>query len=98
MNPYYNNIVISGIENNECILASVDMYGNYIKKDYITTGFSKHFGLSLIANDWNPNCSMKEAKDVIRRCFEVIYMRDCHSIDQIQFGTITNEGAFIEQP
>ena len=58
MNPYYNNIVISGIEDNECILASVDLYGNLIKKDYVATGFSKHFGTALIANEWNPNCTI----------------------------------------
>ena len=94
-NPYYNTTVIAGFEDNESILASVDLYGNYIKKDYIVTGFAKHFGLSLIANDWNPNCTAEEAKNVIRRCFEVIYMRDCHSIDQVQLATVTKEGARV---
>ena len=50
MNPYYNNFVIAGYENNQSFLASVDLYGNYIKKDFVVTGFAKHFGLALIAN------------------------------------------------
>lgn len=50
MNPYFNSIVIAGYEQNESVLASVDLYGNYIKKDYVVTGFAKHFGLALIAN------------------------------------------------
>ena len=62
------------------------------------TGFAKHFGLSLIANDWNPDCTAEEAKNVIRRCFEVIYMRDCHSLDQVQLATVTKDGARVENP
>ena len=55
MNPYYNNIVIAGFDKNEPYLGSVDLYGNFIVKDYVVTGFSKHYGLALIANEWNPN-------------------------------------------
>ena len=54
MNPYFNNIAIAGYENGESYLASVDLYGTFIKKDYVVTGFAKHFGLSLIANEWTP--------------------------------------------
>ena len=50
MNPYYNNILIAGYENTGSFLASVDLYGNYIVKDYVVAGFAKHFGLALIAN------------------------------------------------
>lgn len=62
------------------------------------TGFAKHFGLALIANEWNPKCSLEEARSIIRRAFEVIYMRDCHSIDQIQMATVTRDGARVENP
>ena len=46
-NPYYNNFVIAGYENGEAHLAMVDLYGTYLTRDYVTAGFSKHFGLSL---------------------------------------------------
>ena len=91
-NPYYNSTVIAGYKDNEAVLASVDLFGTLIKKDYVVTGFAKHFGLALIANDWNQNMTMEESKNVIRRAFEVIYMRDCLSLDQIQFSTITKDG------
>ena len=42
--------MLAGYENNEAYLASVDLYGSLIKKDYVVTGFAKHFGLALIAN------------------------------------------------
>jgi len=50
MNPYYNSIVIAGFKGEESVLASVDLFGTLIKKDFIVTGFAKHFGLALIAN------------------------------------------------
>ena len=56
-NPYYNSTVIAGHENGQPVLASVDLFGTLIKKDYVVTGFAKHFGLALIANEWNPDLS-----------------------------------------
>ena len=50
MNPYYNNIVVAGYEQDLAFLGSVDLYGNFIVKDYVVAGFAKHFGLALIAN------------------------------------------------
>ena len=97
-NPYYNSTVIAGFENGEASLASVDIFGTLIKKDYVVTGFAKHFGLALIANHWNANISAEECKGLLKKCFEVIYLRDCHSIDQIQFATVTKNGVDIESP
>lgn len=68
-NPYYNSTVIAGYENGETSLASVDIHGTLIKKDYVVTGFAKHFGLALIANNWKPTISADECKDILRKCF-----------------------------
>lgn len=80
-NPYYNTFVIGGFENGKSYLSSVDVYGTHIAKDYVCCGFSKYFGLALIANDWNPNCSAEECRQILHKCFTVIYERDCHSVD-----------------
>lgn len=97
-NPYYNNFIIAGIENGQAHLSSIDLYGNHIVKDYICAGFSKYFGLALIANEWNPTKSLEETKAIIHRCFTVLYERDCHSVDQLQFATVTHEGIKILPP
>lgn len=97
-NPYYNSTVIAGHENGEAVLASVDLFGTLIKKDYVVTGFAKHFGMALIANEWNPDLSAEECKQILKKCFEVIYLRVCHSLDQIQFAVISKEGVDIEAP
>jgi len=69
MNPYYNSTVIAGFKGEESVLASVDLFGTLIKKDFVVTGFAKHFGLALIANEWRPDLSAEECKTVIRRAF-----------------------------
>lgn len=69
-----------------------------IKKDYIATGFAKHFGLALIANEWNPEKTADECREIIRKCFTVIYLRDCHSIENIQISTVTKDGVNIFEP
>ena len=79
-------------------MASVDIFGTLIKKDYVVTGFAKHFGLALIANHWKADSSEVECKEILKKAFEVIYVRDCHSIDQIQFTTVTKDGVNIESP
>lgn len=52
-NPFYNNFVVAGFENGKAYLSSIDLFGTHIKKDWVTAGFSKYFGLALIANHWN---------------------------------------------
>ena len=53
-NPYFNNFVIAGFEDGKAHLASVDLYGSYIQNNYVALGFAKHFGLAILANEWNP--------------------------------------------
>jgi 20S proteasome subunit beta 7 len=97
-NPYYNNFVVAGYEDGKAHLSSIDMYGTHIKKDFITAGFAKYFGLASIATLWNPELSLEECKKIIHLCFMVIYERDCHSVDQVQFTTVTEKGVEIFAP
>jgi 20S proteasome subunit beta 7 len=94
-NPYFNSFVVAGFENGQSHLASVDMYGSYIKNNHIALGFAKHFGLALIANEWNPDMTYEECKVVLKKCFSIIYMRVCHSIDSVQFTFVGKDGVKI---
>ena len=98
MNPYFNNVVVAGYDNDQSFLGSVDLYGNFIVKDYVVAGFAKHFGLALIANNWDPTKTFEECQNILRGCFQVIYQRDCHSVDQIQFAHIGPDGVKIHAP
>lgn len=57
-NPFYNNFVVAGYENGKPFLSSIDLFGTHIRKDYVAAGFSKYFGLAILANNWNPDKSI----------------------------------------
>ena len=97
-NPLYNNFVVAGFEKGESYLASIDPFGTHIVKDFVTAGFSKYFGLSLIANEWNPALPAADCRRILHQCFTVIYERDCKSIDQVQFALVTEEGVKVMEP
>ena len=97
-NPFYNNFVFAGYKDGQPHLSSVDLFGTHITQDYVTAGFSKYFGLALLANQWNPQTPIEEAKKILHKCFTVIYQRDCRSLDQVQFATVTERGVEIGQP
>ena len=97
-NPYYNNFVVAGFENGQAYLSSIDLFGTHIKKDWVAAGFSKYYGLALIANNWNPDLPMEECKKIIHQCWTVIYERDCHSVDQLQFACVTERGVEVSRP
>lgn len=97
-NPFYNNFVVAGFENGKAHLSSIDLYGNHIKKDYVTAGFAKYYGLALIANHWNPQKTMQECKELIHKCWTVLYERDCHTVDEVQFALVTEKGVEILAP
>ena len=97
-NPYYNNFIVAGFENGQAHLSSIDLFGTHIKKDWVAAGFSKYFGLALIANHWNADLSMEECKKIIHKCWTVIYERDCHSVDELQFACVTERGVEVLRP
>lgn len=97
-NPFYNNFVVAGYENGKPFLSSIDLFGTHIRKDYVAAGFSKYFGLAILANNWNPEKSLEECKKIIHQCFTVLYERDCHSVDEVQFAAVTERGVEIFAP
>jgi hypothetical protein len=52
----------------------------------------------LIANHWNPEKTAAECKQILHKVWTVIYERDCHSIDEIQFALVTENGVEIQAP
>lgn len=90
--------MIAGFEKGEGFLGTVDHLGNFFTKDYALAGFSKYFSLPLLATQWKRDGTLEEAKAVITKCFEVLFARDCHAVDNIRFAVIDDKGARIEEP
>ncbi|CAD8050756.1 unnamed protein product [Paramecium sonneborni] len=97
INPLYLQNVIAGFHNGERYLALVDIYGTYLESNFVTTGFASYFCKAIISNYWNENCTLDQAKQVIRECFKVLFCRDCRAHDMIQLGYVDEQGVHIEQ-
>ena len=97
-NPYFNTFVFAGYEKGERYLGTVDHLGNYFHKDYALAGFARYFCMPILANEWKKEGTLEEAKQVIFKCFEVLFARDCRENDNIRFAVVDDKGTDIGEP
>ena len=95
LDPYLNSAVVGGIDfNGDIVLMQVDPFGTFLNGNYFTTAFANYFACSLLRNNYpkNPNNLTKDkAIEIIMKCFEVLFYRDCNAGDTIQY-TVMEKG------
>ena len=95
LDPYLNSAIVGGIDfNGDIVLMQVDPFGTFLSGNYFTTAFANYFACSLLRNNYpkNPNDLTKEkAIELIMKCFEVLFYRDCNAGDTIQFSVIEKD-------
>ena len=95
LDPYLNSAIVGGIDfNGDIVLMQVDPFGTFLSSNYFTTAFANYFACSLLRNNYpkNPNDLTKEkAMDLIMKCFEVLFYRDCNAGDTIQFSIMEKD-------
>ncbi|CAG9335649.1 unnamed protein product [Blepharisma stoltei] len=97
-NPLYNSVAIAGIINGQQYLAYLDLYGTHVLADYVTTGFAAHLCKPLLGNDWRPDLTESEAKQLVEGCMRTLWYRDARASNRIQFAKVTREGITFEDP
>jgi len=101
LDPFWNNLVIGGIQDGVPFLGTVDKLGTaYIDKT-ICTGYGAHIALPILRDtlDKNPNITLTEAKGLIHKCMEILFYRDARSYPKYQLGIIDkDEGVKVEGP
>ena len=92
LDPYLNSAIVGGIDfNGDIVLMQVDPFGTFLTANYFNTAFANYFASSLLRNNYpkNPNDLTKDkALDLIMKCFEVLFYRDCNAGDTIQFSVM----------
>ena len=95
LDPYLNSAIVGGIDfNGDIVLMQVDPFGTFLTANYFTTAFANYFACSLLRNNYpkNPNDLTKDkALDLIMKCFEVLFYRDCNAGDTIQFSVMEKD-------
>ena len=93
--PYLNSAIVGRIDfNGDIVLMQVDPFGTFLTANYFTTAFANYFACSLLRNNYpkNPNDLTKDkALDLIMKCFEVLFYRDCNAGDTIQFSVMEKD-------
>ena len=69
--PFWNSLVVAGIQAGEPFVGFVSMIGVSYSDDYITTGFASQLGLPLLREHHRPDMSEQEATDLMQKALKV---------------------------
>lgn len=96
-NPIQNQICLAGFKDTP-FLGYVDLYGTTYEDDIVATGFGMYIAKPLLNDNWKPNMTFAEAKDLVEAAMRVLFYRDCRASNKIQLMTINQDGVEISAP
>lgn len=96
--PLWIEMVVGGLENGIPFLGHIDLRGRSYQDDVIATGFGKHLALPLLRERLNSETlpTKEKAAELLHKCMEVLYYRDCRAMSSYSVVTVTTENAVIE--
>ncbi|XP_055373313.1 proteasome subunit beta type-4 [Condylostylus longicornis] len=98
-NPLWVDMVIGGLEDGVPFLGHVDLRGRAYEDYAIATGYGKHIAIPLLREhlDGKTLPSKETALDLIKKCMEVLYYRDCRSLSTYNVIVCDKDGAVIHK-
>lgn len=80
-------------------LGTVDKLGTAYEDNAICTGYGAYMALPLLraALDATPNPTQAEARDLVKKCMEVLFYRDARSFPKYQVAIITKDNVEIDE-
>lgn len=105
--PIWCTWVVCGLQPNEAtgknepFLGFVDKLGTAFKSNVIATGFGQYLAIPLLrelTENINRLPTEAEARDLIKKCMEVLYYRDARSWPKYHLAVVKEDGAKIEGP
>ncbi|XP_004519726.1 proteasome subunit beta type-4 [Ceratitis capitata] len=100
INPLWLEMVVGGMQDGEPFLGHVDLRGRAYEDDVVATGFGKHFALPLVREQISNGevLTLNQASQVLRKCMEVLYYRDCRAISKYSVAVSTAQGTIVQGP
>lgn len=76
--PVFVSAVLAGIDKrtNEVFLGCSNGHGMKLQKDYFITGLANHYCDVLFTNNWKPDLTEAEARELIETCIRIMFIRD----------------------
>jgi 20S proteasome subunit beta 7 len=94
MNPLYNQFIVAGKD----FLGYIDHQGTCYTDKFIATGFGKHMSIPMLRTAWKEGMTEKEARELVAKCLEVLFYRDCYSSNEVQLAKVDATGITIDDP
>ncbi|AMD19607.1 HCL544Cp [Eremothecium sinecaudum] len=96
MNPLWNAIIVTGVENDKPFMRYVDLRGVRYSSPSLATGFGAHLAIPLLrkiadAEKDVENIDMETARDTIIECMKVLYYRDARSSRNFKLAIIDKD-------
>lgn len=96
MNPLWNHLIIAGMEGDEPILGSIDIYGSHYKDNTLATGYGAYIVRPILRNAYREGLTKEEAKQVIVDCMRVMFYRDGRALNNVEIATVTKESIVVD--
>lgn len=97
--PLWNSLIVAGCKPGKGpFLGYVDSIATAYEGDFIATGYGGHLAIPIMRNEWKADMTEEEAFGLLRKCMEVLYYRDCRTLNRITFATVTEDGANVREP
>ncbi len=97
VDPLYMEAILAGVKGEEKYLACCDLYGNYYENQYLLTGFAHYCLPAIVESEFNPEMTMAQTKQLVLKCFKVIYAKYKLSYDQVLLNYISKDGVREEK-
>jgi 20S proteasome subunit beta 7 len=98
MNPLYNQFVVAGYDEGKPFLGYQDHQGTCYTDKFIATGFGKHMSMPMIRSAYKEDMTEQEARNLVAKCLEVLFYRDCYSSNEVQLAKVDPTGVKIDEP
>ncbi len=98
MDPLWNQLVVAGFREGKPFLGTVDHIGTQYEGEHIATGFGLHLATPLLREGWRADLTEAEARALLLKCMEVLFYRDCRTVNNIHIAKITAAGPVIDAP
>jgi len=97
--PLWIDMVVGGMEDGKPFLGHVDLRGRSYEDDVVATGFGKHLALPLVREhlDGKTLLTQEKASELLRKCMEVLYYRDCRAMSKYSVVVCTKDDAVLHQ-
>lgn len=99
VNPLWNIFVVAGVKKDqEPVLKYVDLFGMSFEENFVASGLGGYMALPLMRKAWKPDMTEQEARDLMKKCLQVLFYRDCRASNRVQFAVATKDKCEIEEP